>query len=512
MYAIMGYFNNQKIILMPQFFSIVDNHSDRDFHSHNCIEMSYILSGTANHILVLPDGKTEQKKLCQGNYMILDSTARHAYKNGSSDFKVMNVLFKMPFLFQSAANKRGMNSTKAFSVTRSEWNEDPLANDIELKFGLNKPITLGNRKYIRIWLDLKGDREKIDFSNARIGLIADNDLSRPYCPEGFPKTPFYFLGEGEDNWSTLYLGNNGCFGAEHDSSVYGRKGWFAFPIECMVQKSTGKRLDPESVVTGVYFYYAMSDKKMAGNHLYIDDIALAEDYLALDKGFLTEDRIVDFDSGVIRASVTGKDGAVGAEIHTEQIKLSIFDEGDMYEHIKGIYPDFKYSDISGSPVNQVYFDRDGSVRPLFQICYDSSRKHMQEWQNTVRHALSLIIIISLNSFDEQIRPQKENIMEIIRKYVEKHYTEDITLTEICAKHFYSLPYVSHKFKETFKCSFEQYVRQLRIHRACELLLSTQMSVSEIAEKCGYTSVRSFRKAFNCIVEKSPLEFRKSYNK
>jgi len=152
MFAIMSYFNDQKIILTRPFFAAAIQHNDRNFHSHNCIEMSYVMEGTANHVLIRPDGKTEQQKICKGNYIILDSHSKHAYKNGSPDFTVMNLLFKMSFLGQDSSDNKSINSSKVFSVTRSEWHDDPMANDIELKFGLNEPKTLEKKKYLRLWL------------------------------------------------------------------------------------------------------------------------------------------------------------------------------------------------------------------------------------------------------------------------------------------------------------------------------------------------------------------------
>ena len=505
-------FDDQKIILMPQFFAQIDHQKDRTLHSHNCIEMSYVASGNANHILVRSDGKTEQQKISRGNYVILDSTAHHAYRNASDDFKVINVLFKVPFLWKEAISSRGINSSKALAVTRSEYNSNDAANGIELKFGSNKPRALKNKRYVRLWLDLKGESRNIDFSRAHIGLIANNDLENPYTAEGQKhKTTFYFLGEGETKWVKMSHGTGG-FGVSLGESVKGFKGWFAFPIDEMLKKNTKETLSTEDVITGMYFYYSMSDRTMAGNYVYINDISLVEDYRYTAKDLTEYDNILNFDENVLRLSVTGKNGDTSPEAKVDQIKVSIFDDRDFYDIIKEMFPHFDYKKITTTPVNQVYFDKDGNILPLFMICHDSSRKNMHDWWRTVRHALSLIIILSLYSYDEYIRPKKEGIIDIIKDCVEKHYSEAITLSEICSKHFYSVAYVSHKFKVEMNCSFEQYLRQVRINHAGEFLLNSSLSVSEIAEKCGYSSVRSFRKAFNAVCGVSPLEFKKKYNK
>ena len=162
-------------------------------------------------------------------------------------------------------------------------------------------------------------------------------------------------------------------------------------------------------------------------------------------------------------------------------------------------------------MNGVYYDRDGSILSLFKLCHYSSREHWFEWNRIVRNGLSLIIMLSLQSMlvsDE--KDKKESIVDIVKNYVEQHFAENITLTEICEKNFYSVSYVSRKFKEATDCSFEQYLRQIRINKAGEMLLDTSISVSDIAEKCGYASVRTFSKAFMLVTGKTPLEFRKIY--
>ena len=129
-------------------------------------------------------------------------------------------------------------------------------------------------------------------------------------------------------------------------------------------------------------------------------------------------------------------------------------------------------------------------------------------QRIVKNSLSLIVMLSLQSMLDLNDEKKENIIDTVKDYINVHYAENITLTEICEKYFYNVSYVSRKFKEVNNCSFEQYLRSVRIERACEMLVSTSKSVFEIAESCGYSSTRSFRKAFSFITGKTPTKFRK----
>ena len=251
---------------------------------------------------------------------------------------------------------------------------------------------------------------------------------------------------------------------------------------------------------------------MAGKKLYMDDFILVEDYRSATKKVLCDERLIDFDNGILEITVTGKNGSTTPDAHLEQVNVSVLEDQDFYELIKKSYPQFDYQSISSNDINQVYFDKDGSLLPLFKMCHASSREHWQEWGQIVQSCLSLILIFSLRSMFSDEKSGRENIIEIVKNYVDSYYAENITLKAICERHFYNVSYVCRKFKKTLHCSFEQYLRQVRIKHAGELLLNTSLSVTEVAERCGYTSARAFRKSFALITGKTPLEFKKKYSK
>ena len=505
-----SYFDDQKIILTADFYSTVSNRNFRAFHSHNCIEIAYVSMGTADQILMFPDGRMETQKLSKGNYVIVDTQAKHAYRNGSDDFTVINLLFKSSFLFPPTDSEHKQPIPKAFSVTRSRWHDSKEARGVELKFEAKEPRTVEDKKYLRFWLDLREDGGEIDFSEARIGLIANNDLSNPYLIRG--KVPFYFMEEGEDCWTVMSHGEGGYFGKDQGSSVRGLRGWFAFPVEEMYREQSGESLSEADLITGVYFYHEMSEEDMAGRSLYVDDFMLVEDYRRAAKKVLCDDKLVDFGDGVLEIMTTGKHGNIAPDAHLEEVKVSVMESEDFYRLVKRTYPNVNYESIDAVTMNQVYFDKDGSLLPLFKMCHTCSREHWEEWEQMVRNGLSLIVLYSMRSMVAGEKNTKENIIDVVKNYVDAYYAEDITLKEICDKHFYNVSYVCRKFKSTLHCSFEQYLRQIRIKHAKEMLLNTHLSVAEVGERSGYTSARTFRKAFALVTGETPLDFRKKYRK
>jgi AraC-like DNA-binding protein len=63
------------------------------------------------------------------------------------------------------------------------------------------------------------------------------------------------------------------------------------------------------------------------------------------------------------------------------------------------------------------------------------------------------------------------------------------------------------FKEQTGCSPREYLHLLRIHRACQLLRSSTLSVKEIATRLGYQDPFHFSRQFKAFQGVSPSEYR-----
>ena len=102
---------------------------------------------------------------------------------------------------------------------------------------------------------------------------------------------------------------------------------------------------------------------------------------------------------------------------------------------------------------------------------------------------------------------EQNLILKLLTFVSENYTGECTLY-LASKHVgYDYNYVSKIFKSTVKLSFNSYVNNIRIADACKLLKTTNISISEISEKCGYAYVRTFNREFLKIMKMTPKEYR-----
>ncbi len=94
-------------------------------------------------------------------------------------------------------------------------------------------------------------------------------------------------------------------------------------------------------------------------------------------------------------------------------------------------------------------------------------------------------------------------------YIEEHFTEsDISLERIAGQIQMSVSYFSLEFKKTVGKTYIEFLTELRIRRAKELLLGTALKISEISEMVGYENSTYFNYLFKQNTGYTPGQFRR----
>ncbi len=103
-------------------------------------------------------------------------------------------------------------------------------------------------------------------------------------------------------------------------------------------------------------------------------------------------------------------------------------------------------------------------------------------------------------------PRDFAIMNAIA-YMHEHYHETIKLEHLAKLSYLSRTSFIEKFKSICKQSPSAYLTEIRINAAKNLLLKTNHSIHEIAEKTGFYDSAHFTKSFKRATGKSPTAFR-----
>ncbi len=101
----------------------------------------------------------------------------------------------------------------------------------------------------------------------------------------------------------------------------------------------------------------------------------------------------------------------------------------------------------------------------------------------------------------------KNILTPVYEYIEKNIFEDLSLNRVSSACNISANYLSRLFSKFNDTTFSNYVNQKKIEYAKKLLVSTDMSVNEIAIRFGYNDCSYFIKVFKKEIGLSPAKYR-----
>lgn len=96
------------------------------------------------------------------------------------------------------------------------------------------------------------------------------------------------------------------------------------------------------------------------------------------------------------------------------------------------------------------------------------------------------------------------------KYIDRNFTEDISLDKLAAVAGYSKYHFSRIFKKYQNISIVQYISRKRIKLAERLLIDPDLSITEVAMQSGFSSLTTFNRIFKSEKNCTPTEFKKMY--
>lgn len=117
--------------------------------------------------------------------------------------------------------------------------------------------------------------------------------------------------------------------------------------------------------------------------------------------------------------------------------------------------------------------------------------------------------ISISPYEKTIKHNRLERLKNVFDYVEQNYQNNISLEEIASVANFSVYYFTRFFKDTIGMTFIQYLNNFRVTKAEELLLHTDDTVTEVAFKSGFGSIKNFNRNFKILKGCSPSQFRKA---
>lgn len=129
----------------------------------------------------------------------------------------------------------------------------------------------------------------------------------------------------------------------------------------------------------------------------------------------------------------------------------------------------------------------------------------------VRHYEDILLNPQLQMIDEATQLEQGNktmdVIERARKFINENYREDISM-EQTAEHVNLSPYYFSKiFKIESGKTFTDYVTDIRIEKAKELIAETNLSLKEVCYEVGYKDPNYFSRVFKRVTGATPTDYR-----
>ncbi|MGM1045727.1 MAG: response regulator transcription factor [Bacillota bacterium] len=103
----------------------------------------------------------------------------------------------------------------------------------------------------------------------------------------------------------------------------------------------------------------------------------------------------------------------------------------------------------------------------------------------------------------------DQAVEVALQYIRTHYHADLSLDKVASVVYLNPVYFSQLFKQKTGCGFKEYVIQLRLEQAKQLLQNPKLKLAEIAERIGYQDIRHFSQLFRKKYGVTPSEYRQN---
>lgn len=175
------------------------------------------------------------------------------------------------------------------------------------------------------------------------------------------------------------------------------------------------------------------------------------------------------------------------------------------------YGDFKNLIDKKNPVIRFSKEEQKRVEAIIYLLEGEFKNIDCGHQVIIHSCINLLLAIIFRKMSQPKFVSTEIINKAMLEYIREHCGEKLTIKTLCLKGYYDVSYFSRMFKKYTGVTFTEYLKHIRIERACEMLLTTNDKINDIYTKVGYSDKTKFFKDFKDYTQTTPLKYRNSQN-
>jgi len=188
-------------------------------------------------------------------------------------------------------------------------------------------------------------------------------------------------------------------------------------------------------------------------------------------------------------------------LHNERILLSFGDE--MFAGEAALFDELNRTKIIHIPANKRYQVEE----LLYKIQAEYEREDIYHGILKKLYIQELIVLLCRLKYDfVPAKTESELLINSVAEFIRENFAQELTLAVLGKKFGLSASFLSRRFKEVSGMGINEYITNVRIHNAAQLLKQERLSVTEVAARCGYSDSNYFASVFKKIKGITPLKY------
>lgn len=152
------------------------------------------------------------------------------------------------------------------------------------------------------------------------------------------------------------------------------------------------------------------------------------------------------------------------------------------------------------------FHAEKEIDQLFQRYMVESTECNEYILTSIIYGICHCFLSCCKLVENENRERNEDIQRVL-KYISNCSHEKLDMKSVADELGYNYYHLSRLFSKEVKIGFYEFCNSMRIERAISLLMNSNSTVTQIAYECGFSSIRTFNRAFKRITGMSPTEYK-----
>lgn len=179
------------------------------------------------------------------------------------------------------------------------------------------------------------------------------------------------------------------------------------------------------------------------------------------------------------------------------------------EKVLELFPESMKMKERFSAESMVYALPEADEQPRIAAIFDEVQKlgEREEYRDAILVGQFIRLLMMLDQYSTDIPFPTSGMVQKAVEYINIHIHEDLRIDRICDAIHVSKYYFCRKFKQSTGLTVMNYILKTRIISAKNLMETTNLTIGQISQRCGFSSQSYFCRVFKEECGMTPLQFR-----